>query len=105
MTAHDDYINALNTQDLGDQVDYAERVADLMYLGGARAGAGDVFNALTLLGLELRPAGDGPVADVADLAEIRDCPACGRPQLRRTDSHGNGWWHERKGFGFERRCP
>jgi hypothetical protein len=87
-----------------DQARWTSRVADVMALGGARAGAGDVWHALNLLGLELRPAGDSPVPDVSDLTEVRQCPKCGTDQVRRTDVYGQGWYHEREDWGFQRGC-
>ena len=90
---------------IAEQAKNAALLAEVMYLGGARAGGGDVHGALNLLGLELRPIGDGPVPDFEDITEERECPKCGNQQFRRTDAHGNGWYHEDQPFGFIRRCP
>jgi len=82
-------------------------LADILYLQGAKVGPGDIANALTLTGLHLTsPDGWDKTGTFHGLADERECPKCGEPlwKLRDQDSE-QGWWHEREGFGFQRKCP
>jgi hypothetical protein len=87
-------------------------LADIMQLNGAGVRAGDVLNAMRLLGLRLagdaRDGDEGATQAAHDaLVEAENCPKCGgvRVRMKDTDHPGAGWWHRAdRGSGYVRRC-
>jgi len=99
-----------------EQISFIQAVAELMQLGGAKAGSGDLLSAIVPLGLRFRsvtPDEDlllavayppKTLAELVDrITEHGTCPKCGLERTRRTDVD-RGWWHEREPWGYQRGC-
>ena len=110
----DDLIASLpevEQESMEDCLPLAALLAGVMHLDGARAGGGDISQALALLGLRLVSVDDDSSGLAAftrfkAVTEAAHC-GCGSTWARLRDFHdsGAGWWHQDRGGSFTRKCP